>query len=125
MAMLALSFLTSATTSHLKKQSNALAENRKNWQRQTKKKCGQISCGLSPMIYVRPLPVLSEPLLLIWIMPVRLPTRKNALVQNICDDASLTPIEYKIVSFLARNSGKVMTYSSIMNNGMGSLCRIR
>ena len=28
----------------------------------------------------------------------------------------LTQIEYKIVAFLARNSGKVMTYSAIMSN---------
>ncbi|MCI8293651.1 MAG: response regulator [Hespellia sp.] len=31
----------------------------------------------------------------------------------------LTPIEYKIVAFLAQNSGKVMTYSSIMENVWG------
>ena len=31
----------------------------------------------------------------------------------------LTPIEYKIVAYLARNSGKVMTYSSIMSNVWG------
>ena len=31
----------------------------------------------------------------------------------------LTPIEYKIVCFLAQNSGKVMTYSSIMENVWG------
>lgn len=31
----------------------------------------------------------------------------------------LTPVEYKIVAFLARNSGKVVTYSSIMSNVWG------
>lgn len=31
----------------------------------------------------------------------------------------LTPIEYKIVAYLAQNSGMVMTYSSIMNNVWG------
>ena len=31
----------------------------------------------------------------------------------------LTPIEYKIVAFLARNSGKVMTYSSILSSVWG------
>lgn len=31
----------------------------------------------------------------------------------------LTPVEYKIVAYLARNSGKVMTYSSIMANIWG------
>lgn len=31
----------------------------------------------------------------------------------------LTPIEYKIVAYLAQNSGKVMTYSTIMNNVWG------
>lgn len=31
----------------------------------------------------------------------------------------LTPIEYKIVAFLAQNSGKVMTYSAVMNNVWG------
>lgn len=31
----------------------------------------------------------------------------------------LTPIEYKIVAFLAQNSGKVMTYSAVMNNIWG------
>lgn len=31
----------------------------------------------------------------------------------------LTPVEYKIVAFLARNSGKVMTYTSIMENVWG------
>ncbi len=31
----------------------------------------------------------------------------------------LTPIEYKIVAFLAQNSGKVMTYSTVMNNVWG------
>lgn len=31
----------------------------------------------------------------------------------------LTPIEYKIVVFLAQNSGKVMTYSAVMNNVWG------
>ena len=31
----------------------------------------------------------------------------------------LTPIEYKIVSFLAQNSGKVMTYATILSNVWG------
>lgn len=31
----------------------------------------------------------------------------------------LTPIEYKIVAFLAQNSGKVMTYSAVMNSVWG------
>ncbi len=31
----------------------------------------------------------------------------------------LTPIEYKIVAFLAQNSGKVMTYSAVMSNVWG------
>lgn len=31
----------------------------------------------------------------------------------------LTPIEYKIVAFLAQNSGKVITYASIMSNVWG------
>lgn len=31
----------------------------------------------------------------------------------------LTPIEYKIVSFLAKNSGKVMTYSAVMHDVWG------
>ena len=31
----------------------------------------------------------------------------------------LTPVEYKIVAFLAKNSGKVMTYSAIMSNIWG------
>lgn len=31
----------------------------------------------------------------------------------------LTPVEYKIVAFLAQNSGKVMTYSAVMNNVWG------
>ena len=31
----------------------------------------------------------------------------------------LTPVEYKIVAFLARNSGKVMTYSAIRSNIWG------
>ena len=31
----------------------------------------------------------------------------------------LTPIEYKIVAYLAQNSGKVMTYASILSNVWG------
>ncbi len=31
----------------------------------------------------------------------------------------LTPIEYKIVAFLAQNSGKVVTYSTILSNVWG------
>lgn len=34
-------------------------------------------------------------------------------------EVHLTQIEYKIVAFLARNSGKVMTYSAIMSNVWG------
>ena len=34
-------------------------------------------------------------------------------------EVHLTPIEYKIVAYLAQNSGKVMTYSVIMNNVWG------
>lgn len=42
----------------------------------------------------------------------RVLTVKNEVVH-------LTPIEYKIVAFLAQNSGKVMTYSAIMENVWG------
>lgn len=35
------------------------------------------------------------------------------------EEIHLTPIEYKIVAFLAQNSGKVMTYASIMSNVWG------
>lgn len=35
------------------------------------------------------------------------------------EEIHLTPIEYKIVAYLAQNSGKVMTYSTIMNNVWG------
>lgn len=35
------------------------------------------------------------------------------------DSIHLTPVEYKIVAFLAQNSGKVMTYSTVMNNVWG------
>lgn len=35
------------------------------------------------------------------------------------EQAHLTPIEYKIVAFLAQNSGKVMTYSAILSNIWG------
>ena len=31
----------------------------------------------------------------------------------------LTPIEYKIVAYLAQNSGKVITYASILSNVWG------
>ena len=31
----------------------------------------------------------------------------------------LTPIEYKIVAYLAQNSGKVITYSSLLSNVWG------
>lgn len=34
-------------------------------------------------------------------------------------EVHLTPIEYKIVAFLARNSGKVITYSSILSSVWG------
>ena len=35
------------------------------------------------------------------------------------EEIHLTQIEYKIVAFLARNSGKVMTYSAIMSSVWG------
>ena len=35
------------------------------------------------------------------------------------DEIHLTPIEYKIVAYLAQNSGMVMTYSAIMNSVWG------
>ena len=35
------------------------------------------------------------------------------------DTVHLTPIEYKIVAFLAQNSGKVVTYSTILSNVWG------
>lgn len=35
------------------------------------------------------------------------------------EDIHLTPIEYKIVAYLAQNSGKVMTYASILSNVWG------
>lgn len=35
------------------------------------------------------------------------------------EDVHLTPIEYKIVAYLAQNSGKVMTYASILSNVWG------
>ncbi len=35
------------------------------------------------------------------------------------EEIHLTPIEYKIVAYLAQNSGKVMTYSTIMNSVWG------
>ena len=35
------------------------------------------------------------------------------------DPVHLTPIEYKIVAFLAQNSGKVVTYSTILSNVWG------
>lgn len=35
------------------------------------------------------------------------------------EEIHLTPIEYKIVAYLARNSGKVMTYASVMANVWG------
>ena len=31
----------------------------------------------------------------------------------------LTPVEYKIVAYIAKNSGKVVTYSSILKNVWG------
>lgn len=34
-------------------------------------------------------------------------------------EVHLTPVEYKIVAYLARNSGKVMTYASVMENVWG------
>ena len=35
------------------------------------------------------------------------------------EEIHLTPVEYKIVAYLARNSGKVMTYASVMANVWG------
>ncbi len=35
------------------------------------------------------------------------------------EEIHLTPIEYKIVAYLAQNSGKVMTYASILSNVWG------
>ena len=35
------------------------------------------------------------------------------------EEIHLTPVEYKIVAYLARNSGKVMTYASVMENVWG------
>lgn len=35
------------------------------------------------------------------------------------EEVHLTPIEYKIVAYLAQNSGKVITYSSILSNVWG------
>ena len=35
------------------------------------------------------------------------------------EEIHLTPVEYKIVAYLARNSGKVMTYASVMANVCG------
>lgn len=35
------------------------------------------------------------------------------------NEVHLTPVEYKIVTYLAQNSGKVLTYSSIMQNVWG------
>ena len=35
------------------------------------------------------------------------------------EEIHLTPIEYKIVAYLAQNSGKVITYSSILSNVWG------
>ncbi len=42
----------------------------------------------------------------------RLVTRDNELIH-------LTPVEYRIVSYLAKNSGKVMTYTAIMTHTWG------
>lgn len=35
------------------------------------------------------------------------------------EEIHLTPVEYKIVAYLAKNSGKVMTYDSVMENVWG------
>ena len=35
------------------------------------------------------------------------------------EEIHLTPVEYKIVAYLAKNSGKVMTYASVMENVWG------
>ena len=35
------------------------------------------------------------------------------------EEIHLTPIEYKIVAYLAQNSGKVITYSAILSNVWG------
>ena len=37
-------------------------------------------------------------------------------------EVHLTPVEYKIVSLLAKNSGKVITHSTIMTNIWGPVC---
>lgn len=44
-------------------------------------------------------------------------TRREVLLNGT--PVHLTPIEYKIVSYLAQNSGKVMTYAAIISNVWG------
>ena len=44
-------------------------------------------------------------------------SKRSLKVNN--EDVHLTPIEYKIVAYLAQNSGKVITYSSILSNVWG------
>lgn len=41
------------------------------------------------------------------------------LLKIDCKTIHLTPIEYKIVAFLAQNSGKVITYSTLLSNIWG------
>jgi two-component system KDP operon response regulator KdpE len=43
---------------------------------------------------------------------------KRRITRN-SEEIHLTPIEYKIVAYLAKNSGKVMTYSTILKNIWG------
>lgn len=44
---------------------------------------------------------------------------EKRIVQLNGEEIHLTQVEYKIVAFLAKNSGKVMTYSAIMSNVWG------
>ena len=56
------------------------------------------------------------PPLQMWWVNTRFWKRTLTISGNI---VHLTPIEYKILVFLAQNFGKVMTYSSIINNVWG------
>lgn len=44
---------------------------------------------------------------------------ENHLITLREEELHLTPVEYKILTYLAQNSGKVLTYSSIMQNVWG------
>lgn len=44
---------------------------------------------------------------------------ENHLIALKEEELHLTPVEYKILTYLAQNSGKVLTYSSIMQNVWG------